>query len=368
MSKEKSHGTKSSCSSSSSSSSDSTRPCGGNKCADTCNGDLCAFGKDAINFNLWIQQLVGTGSWLQNGQDSIGYALKNTKLNFTKQANGKKGVQINITPKVKAVPPIPVTLDGGFSDLDDLYVLMLVDVTDPIQAYVVYDNSQLIVDNTYNVAEYEYDGIDPGFTIALTQLSFVYSGEPEIKLIGNPMNAVSSDEVIAIVAYLNERINCLNVPCCVKERVTGAIMANLNKYLNPQDPDGTVNVLLQDMAKQEFTSFCEDDIIPDCGPIYIANVIINQDQLDELSDYTSNERVINRINSINFIINIIRTAQYYLQTYMSSRCCCSGGCKEGDKHLSAQKACKFVFGRFCVVNVPLPALDFIFKDWENTLD
>lgn len=383
-----SHSSHSSCSSSSSSSdsssSCSTRPCDDNKCSNECNINLCSLGKDAINFDIWIHQLVDTGLWLWNNEEGIGYALSHSPLHFTRQKNGMNIAKINVTRKPRKLrntkksdraplPEAPIDIDD--SNIDELEnaneLLVLIDITNQNHPIFVYDKSQLIIDHTYNVAIVQ-DDFNPIAYITLTQLSFIYSGESEIKLLGNPMYALSPDEIIAIVSYLNKRINCLNVPCCVKERVTDAIMAYMNNFLNPQDV-GTYNVLLRN-ATQDFTSFCgSDNVIPDCGPIYVANVIISEDQLNELNedDTTANDgyiRVVTRINTINFIINLLRTAQYYLQAFMSSKCCCSGGCKEGDKYMSAEKACKFVFERFCVVDVPLPALDFVFRDWEDTLD
>lgn len=391
MSKEeKNSASKNTRSSSSSSSSSSTRPCAGNKCANSCNGDLCALGKDAINFNLWIQQLVDTGAWIMGNAD-FSNAINNTKIDFTNAVaiNGKKGIKLNYTKtnattnaKPNTLPPVPVnTEDSWTNELNYAFWIFLLDMTDVTNITLVYDNSQLIVGHTYAIGVFDYDNSELGdLYIILTVISFIYSQPSDIQLIGNPLHPVSPDEVIAVVAYLNERINCLNVPCCVKERVTDAIMNYVNKFLNPQDPDGNVNALLSSLAKQEFTSFCDEDIIPECGPIYIANIVMNEWQQEELNytiSYWAGETgsgsdnaatITSRINSLNFIINLLRTAQYYLQTYLSTRCCCSGGCKEGDKHLSAEKACKFVFGRFCVVDVPLPAFDFLFDDWVDNYE
>jgi len=398
MSKEKSR--KKCCSSSSSSSistksCESPRPCNEDKCSSCCANDLCSFGKNSINFTLMIDQLIATGEYLM-GKEDFSKSIKSRNINVKQQAlSRQKQKQKQNKPLSRPIPDAPDVDD--VDEVDELgeldLVLVLVDITgipkDDIEDYVnlVYDKSQLFVGHIYNIADIPYadddsitDIISNGdfpltsVEIRLSAISFIYSQEPDIKLIGNPLNPITFDEVTTIVSYLNTRINCLNIPCCVKERIVDAINNNINKYILPQN-ENSLNLL----NKQQFISFCDENIIniiPDCGPIYVANVVLNLSQIEEIDQETDinyndpqkiNE-ITTRINSLNLIITIPRTAQFYLQSYMSTKCCRSGSCKGGDKYLSTQQACAFVFDRFCIVDVPLPLLDFIFNDWNGRLD
>lgn len=363
-----------------------TKSCGNNKCSASCNDGLCASGKETINFESWINTMVQTGYFVaDNFYDNgipLPFSMRNVEHGSVKipiNANKIKNLIKSRADPVNPVNPVfPVVLyESYIIPFNDTWVL-LADVTDPENATLVYQQSQLIVGHTYMVVTFYYGNTEGDFINAgMTPLSFVYSTPANINLINDPHKDMTADEVIALVSYLNERINCLKVPCCVKQKITDAVMAVLNKFLSPADT-GSTNFLMQSLAGQQFTSFCDDhNIIPECGPIYVANTIMNDYQRDSMNQIISSENALNffdqaeideianRINNLGFTLNLLRTVQYYLQTYMSTKCCCKKGCEEGDHNMSASKACKFVFDRFCVVDVPLPYYDVMFPNMDR---
>ena len=145
-----------------------------------------------------------------------------------------------------------------------------------------------------------------------------------------------------MVGYIIDRVSNLCIPCCVKEKINNAIITYANNILAPISD----NIGL--FANTEvFTSFCDtSDEMPKYGPIYIANIVV----VDE------NGIPINTLVP-NSIIDVLQMIKFYIRSYFSTRCCCR------IKHpcvcscnMTYNDACKFVFGRFCVVDIKIPAI------------
>lgn len=195
----------------------------------------------------------------------------------------------------------------------------------------------------YIISSSQYNYGDP---LPKDAVKFVYHSPLDITIIGDPRQPLNINQLFALVGYIIDRVSNLCVPCCVKEKINNAIIAYSNNILSPIDNDNVVNIGSNAFnfgdPTSTFTSFCDPkDDISKCGPIYIANTVLVN------SDGTPNNTVVR-----NPIIDALQMMKFYIRSYFSLRCCCKS------KHsnicacnMTYNDACKFVFGRFCVVDI-----------------
>lgn len=126
-----------------------------------------------------------------------------------------------------------------------------------------------------------------------------------------PVKYFDSRDLLLIVEYLVKRINELCIPEVAKIGIIDKLVCAFHK-IHDDDYYGADNNF---QVGKDF-SFCEDSKIPNCGPIYIAD-----------------DRI---------LIHLLTYAQFLLRSFFTNSCDCD---------LTFEHACKFVFGRFCVVKV-----------------
>jgi len=166
------------------------------------------------------------------------------------------------------------------------------------------------------------------------------------KIIGFVYNQ-SLDQFIALVGYISDRISCLDLTCCVKDKVINEINKYVDQLLGFSD-DGD-NTFAARLSQNKFTEFCgaETSVIPLTGPIYVANnVYVAQD----------NDPAFPPCDNINYVINFLQFVQLKLRVAFSGRCCCDG------RHATCTKVCyadicTFVFGRICVIDITIDTCD-----------
>ena len=217
-------------------------------------------------------------------------------------------------------------------------------------------SNDLVLNETYYVVFSEPDIINapPASSWQDDAYAFVWSEQLNMTIFGNPESTNALAEYVALVGYINDRINELCLPCCVKEKIVSAITAYVNNQLSPLDGDalngGNFNQTL--LQNQQFTTFCDDDIVPKCGPIYVANIIRNG-RLVALGGGAGVGSGNSQTN-VNYIMQFLNMVQFYLRSYYSTKCCCD------ESHVSECKCkptyadvCQYVFGRICVIDVKI---------------
>ena len=177
-------------------------------------------------------------------------------------------------------------------------------------------------------------------------LPFFFDPSLITNVIGNPA-AQTIDQFLALVGYISDRISCLCLPCCVKSKVIDSINTYVRNLLNA-DHDGT-NAFMARFANNSFSQFCgnETTYIPLSGPLYVANIIVNQ-----LQDDTKV-----RCENLNYVVEFLRFVQIKLRIAYSTRCCCNDEHDSGDCSITYPEVCEFVFGRLCVIDWPVTDCD-----------
>ena len=361
--------------------------------------DFCPIGKGSINFNMWLETLIKSGEMAHKYNIEDLEIFNSRETLQTRMIKYKESAVIDPNRKIIDVTNLKNMADEKGVDMNSISspndfigknTVLLYNIDDIENSTLVHSWDQMNVGSKYAVCTiYRIFGdgnfiLMIPFNIAIqelyleeqsvqssifplpTQLDFVYFENNPNMLIGNPLDDVSIDEILGLIAYINKRIDKLCIPCCTKDKINEAIVNYANGYL------------VTGLTNQTFTSFCDSDIIPKCGPIYVANVIISdvqQAELQEVIDYWRNPtegdntdyatQINNKINSIQFIMNLLRIAKYYLKTFINATNCCDN---ESNEHVSFEEVCECVFGRFCIVDVSLPAFDLLFDDWQSVLN
>lgn len=172
---------------------------------------------------------------------------------------------------------------------------------------------------------------------------FTYHSPLDVTIIGDPRQTQNLGQLFALLGYIVDRISNLCVPCCVKEKINNAIIAYADSVLNPTDGSTGYNPIGLE-SFQPFTSFCDPtDEIPKCGPIYIANIVYVDNNGNPVNPPTSQSTT---------IMSQLQVIKFYIRSYFSTKCCCRSNhpciC---NCNMTYNDACKFVFGRLCVVDI-----------------
>jgi len=204
-----------------------------------------------------------------------------------------------------------------------------------------------------------------------TSYSFVYTAELASTDFGNANSTNKLGEFLSLVGYIIDRINKLCLPCCIKEKITTAIMDYVTNNLSPIDGDGAPGAL-QSFGTQHFYNFCDNNNVPKCGPIYVTyytvsalNDVFPSDiaAIQGVPDINGNpasdqQTITNFANTNNYVIQFLNIAQFYLKSYFATKCCCGESHDLCDCKLKYYEVCQFVFGRLCVIERKLV--------WDNT--
>lgn len=239
---------------------------------------------------------------------------------------------------------------------------------DPEEPIILNDRSQLVIGQTYYIVfNNSFVENNPNWTDFT--YSFVYTENMSSTVYGWSSNNMLN-EFMSLVNYIIEKINQLCIPCCIKQKITDNVITYVNSVLNPTDGamlyegvpvlDLYFANIANNIGQPKFESICDDGTVNSkCGPIYIANFTLPANFLNSGGiDVPSSTYVLTNI--FNYTINFLNITQFYLKTYFSTKCCCSGSCDdecECDHTLKYSDACNFVFGRLCVINFNLAAFN-----------
>lgn len=201
--------------------------------------------------------------------------------------------------------------------------------------------NDLIPNDTYYVVfqEPSYVNLPPSTIWQNDSYAFVWSEQLNITVFGNPTSSNIINEYVALVGYINDRISNLCLPCCVKEKIIMAVTSYVDKQLAPINGE---NLVGNQLFLQQFTAFCDDDLIPKCGPIYVYHAVAS-----DISAFIEFDSV-----DVNFVMQFLSMVQFYLRSYYSTKCCCDQShvieCKCKQQYADV---CQFVFGRICVIDI-----------------
>ncbi|AYV76571.1 MAG: hypothetical protein Terrestrivirus9_8 [Terrestrivirus sp.] len=121
--------------------------------------------------------------------------------------------------------------------------------------------------------------------------------------------------LLNVFAYVNEQINALCIPECVKARIIDKILAYTIGIISSVDFD--------DGRDNSDFKICSELNLKECDIIVISE---------------SGARL---FLPIKFII----------QSYFATKCCCESDCdRECEYDITFQEACRFIFGKFCIVD------------------
>lgn len=243
--------------------------------------------------------------------------------------------------------------------------------------HIIINKSELVIGQTYYIVVSEnilsslyLNGVDvPNSdifqndieTMIATSSVFTYSAELASVDFGNANSVNKLGEYLSIVEYVIDRINKLCLPCCTKQKITDSIMAYVTNILTPVDGDGSSGVLFGS-STQNFNIFCEDNNIPNCGPIYVtyykavnfSNIPSDIEGIQYVTDpldgqfTTERQHVMDYVNNNNYVMNFLNMAQFYLKSLFTTKCCCGENHVACECNIKYSDICQFVFGRFCV--------------------
>lgn len=204
----------------------------------------------------------------------------------------------------------------------------------------------LVLNDTYYVVFSHPDmaSLPPSIDWQRTAYAFIWSCQMNITVFGDPQSTDPIGQFTTLVGYINDRIYELCLPCCIKDKMVSAIVAYVNNQLVPNDGDNAINGdLLHFAGQQQFNGFCNDlCLIPKCGPIYVYHAVIQNN-----SPFIQTQNA-----NINYVMQFLNMAQFYLRSYYSTKCCCDENhiveCKCKTKYLDV---CNYVFSRICVIDV-----------------
>jgi hypothetical protein len=146
---------------------------------------------------------------------------------------------------------------------------------------------------------------------------------------------LSDNSLIDVIEFLVDKINSLCIPACAKAKIVDQIVkAEQDLVSDANFTDGKM-----------INSFCGKSGLPKCGPLYIRNVV----KLEHCRDITEDSHDLKHNN----ILTLLLRAKYLLRIYFSTTCTCGHNShdRDCDCDLTFDKACKLVFGRFCILKV-----------------
>jgi len=245
--------------------------------------------------------------------------------------------------------------------------------------HIIINKSELVLGQTYYVVRSEEiltglytNGVESPDPVLLQQTidamlatSYVFTYTYELASVdfGNANSVNKLGEYLSLVGYVLDRINKLCLPCCVKEKITNAVMAYVTNNLAPIDGDGMPGTL-PSLSAQPSNSFCNDTNIPACGPIYVTYYSVSE-IVEDISDIAAiqgtedleKDTVTEYANSNNYVMNFLNMVQFYLRSLISTKCCCGEDHNSCDCKIKYHEVCQFVFGRFCVIERKLVWFD-----------
>lgn len=230
----------------------------------------------------------------------------------------------------------------------------IVQAIDSDYGTIITKKADLVVGNTYYVVSngevLYYFNETPQISFPGWQTSaipFVYTAGLATTIFGDFNSTDILGDFFSIVAYIIDRINKLCLPCCVKEKITSAVMAYVDNKLVPVNGDSQ-QAGLKIVSNQPFTSFCNNNKVPNCGPIYVYNWLPNDNDQEDILE----------ANRYNVVMQFLNMVQFYLRSYFSTRCCCRDAHdRECDCKITYGDVCEFVFGRICVIDKVVPGED-----------
>jgi len=243
-----------------------------------------------------------------------------------------------------------------FGNLNEVYPYIA--AFDPLNPYIpkiLTDRSQLELCQTYYIV-FKQISSDPQLPLWTEfQYSFVYTENLSSTVYGW-LSGDMLNEYMSLSGYMIDRINQLCIPCCVKQKITDAIVEYVNNILNPIDNNNNNNIPLSDffgvfasiLGQPKVESICDNNTVnSNCGAIYIANFTISAElNIPGIAFLLT--------NYYNVTMNLLNTIQFYLRTYFSTKCCCNESHDvECNCELKYRDACQFVFSKLCVIDYNL---------------
>lgn len=217
------------------------------------------------------------------------------------------------------------------------YINVTLATLDPSATYYIIPNPQPDYTGITGVSGPNTDALPSGYFDASVALPFFLDITIFTKIIGYVYNQ-SLDQFIALVGYITDRISCLDLTCCVKDKV----ISDINKYIDQLlgfDEEGN-DAFAAKLSNNTFTGFCgaETSVIPLTGPIFVAHNLANSDGNKDDPE----------CSTLNYVMEFLKFVQLKLRIAYSGRCCCDGrhaACTD----VSYADICNFVFGRICVI-------------------
>lgn len=226
--------------------------------------------------------------------------------------------------------------------------------------YVMLLNILLSTQN--NNYDYNHYPVTPIITISAERiLASVPVGNNIIPKVKVP-EFITSDKLNDLIVYIVNKINCLPITNCSKNKI-------IKKILQQQAKLDVVSCNKNNKKSLNGKVCAIKSCIPDCGPIYIANYIDSRDpcadtcgaisQIDTVdrsdgsesrsrrSHHHKNHK--NNCKDKEIVLNFVLYIKYIINLFYATSCNCSNKCEDCD--LSVDEICKYIFNRFCIIDV-----------------